>query len=44
MQTTEITYDHIFNLRAQLIAKNYTSFDSEYKSALYLHSYVYGLR
>jgi hypothetical protein len=44
MQTTEIAYNHVYNLRAQLMANNFSSFDSELKSAQYLQSYVYGLK
>ena len=44
MQTTEIAYDRIYNLRAQLAADHFASFDSELRSALYLQGYVYGLK
>ncbi len=44
MQTTEIAYDHIYQLKAKLLSGQFSDFDSNLKSAQYVQNYVYGLK
>ncbi len=42
MQTTEIAYAHTYRLRSQLMTGNYSEFESDMTSAIYLKNYVFG--
>jgi hypothetical protein len=43
MQSTEISYVYIYQLRMSLLAGNLVAFDSAYVSAEYIHDYAYSL-
>lgn len=44
MQTTEIAYAHVYQLRSQLLAGEFTDFESDIQSARYVNNYVQGLK
>ena len=44
MQTVEMAYNAVFQLRSQLVSGQLTNFDSDMATALYLQKYIYALR